>query len=63
MLYFLVGTTGLGVCYGFALHTVSFSHPNASHFGTGFTLLAKNSSPNCFLNAKTFTRFEPVLSK
>jgi hypothetical protein len=60
MLYFLVGTTGLGVCCGFALHTTSLSHPNALHFGTGFTLFAKNSSLNCFLYAKTFTRFEPM---
>ena len=35
----------------YALHTFRSGHPNALRFGTALALRAKNSPPDCFLNA------------
>ena len=51
---------GLAVCFGFALHTygsttVVFTTVPVS------PLLAKNSPPDCFLNAQTLTGSSPFI--
>lgn len=59
---FLVRVTGLAVCYGFALHT-NGSVTVANATVPTSPLFAKNSPPDCFINAKTFSGSSPVLYK
>ena len=61
-LYLWYNTSLLARCKGWriALQSASFCRPNASHSVPDKTLLAKNNSPNCFLNAQTLSGFESL---
>ena len=53
------GFKDLTVCCGFALHTYRSATEILTNFSTRLALCAKNSSPNCFLNAQTLTGSSP----
>ena len=50
----------LTVCCGYTLHTDRLATQFLTKFGTRQPLCAKNNSPNCFLNAQTFTGSNPL---
>ena len=53
----------LTVCCGYALHTDRLATQILMNFGTRQPLCAKNNSPNCFLNAQTFTGSSPYFKQ
>lgn len=59
-LYFLAGAEGLGVCCSVALHTYGSATEILRISVPASPLFAKNSSPNCFLNAQTLSGSSPL---
>ncbi len=58
---FLAGAEGLGVCCGVALHTDGSATEILRISVPASPLFAKNSSPNCFLNAQTLSGSSPPI--
>ena len=59
---FMVGVKGFAVCFSFASHT-NRSATQRYAFGTRLPLLAKNSPPDCFLNAQTLSGSNSLYQK
>ncbi len=57
----MAGAEGLGVCCGVALHTDGSATEILRISVPASPLFAKNSSPNCFLNAQTLSGSSPPI--